>query len=90
MNGFKNELNLSIGRGGQSVFQQREKVKDREKIEHVRTQKYLKSRWRAVVNGICRHEAGKRSEGPINKDLANSFFFPNWENGKPFQRVYRP
>ena len=30
MNGIRNGLNLSIGRERQSVFQQREKVKDRE------------------------------------------------------------
>lgn len=53
------------------------------------TQKYLKSRWRSVVNGICMDEAGKRSRGIMNKGLANPFFFfPNWENGKPFQRIY--
>lgn len=30
MNGIRNELNLSIGREGQRVFQQREKVRERE------------------------------------------------------------
>ena len=39
------------------------------------TQKYLKSRWRSVVNGICMDEAGKRSRGIMNKGLANPFFF---------------
>lgn len=39
------------------------------------TQKYLKSRWRSVVNGICMDEAGKRSQGIMNKGLANPFFF---------------
>lgn len=43
-----------------------------------------------MVNGICIDEAGKRSRGIMNKGLANPFFFffPNWENGKPFQRIY--
>lgn len=44
-----------------------------------------------MVNGICIDEAGKRSLGIMNKGLANPFFFfffPNWENGKPFQRIY--
>lgn len=59
-----------MGRGEQSVFHQREKVRDRENRMY-RTQKYLKSEWRAVFTGRSWKEKCRN----YLQDLANPFFF---------------
>ena len=72
-----------MGRGEQSVFHQREKVRDRENRMY-RTQKYLKSEWRAVFTGRSWKEKCRN----YLQDLANPFFFQIWKM-ESLSREYR-